>query len=642
MKKLAALVCLAAVLLALSGAGQPLNADTGAGKVWAIKETLLLPEGGRKVMDTPTRGRATYEASATSLVHSLDEPGTPASTGLWGMTSAASPPYGYTHRWLFNRLPDTLTPGNPVTITITGQFVTSGAYTGPPKSVLTLEVSLYNTRTSQQKYSFWQDSGDESRLMEVTAGAGPVTRAFTFIAPADVTDTNQLMITLKSGNTMVRRIYQAAGGAGGEGLTVEHFPPFDHFKAGTGANISLAGDVAATLKDKDGKPVKDALVAFYVEPEPLARNEPGRNLYEVFDVMPLLENKPPVRIKDETPGRKYLGWARTGADGGARINYLKSIGPRQFADALLTQRANFNDEGRVSGNIWSGVWDQKTETIIQRASAAVDIRAMARLLAITGEGRSDTTEKGKKYPGRVRVKRLISFPKFDFTPVEEGFFLMPGDIVDIDGNAAVEIAWVNGNRITARVPDKIQVGTIREPWEPEEAQIYMLSSAYDSGFQTKGSRAMARTFGFGSKKGIEFLVESIPYVGKLIKEGTEFVVEMHEEFKDLDLSETDIVTRIRIRSRVIIDNTGDGLKIYNLEGSPGIRTAAGGEMELAVGKMVAVSDKGNIGEARSFDTGQTEKEFLARGPAITRSQSSAAGGFAFNPLLAVCGGCLVR
>ncbi|MDD5038507.1 MAG: hypothetical protein PHN78_04240 [Dehalococcoidales bacterium] len=431
----------------------------------------------------------------------------------------------------------------------------------------------------------------------------------------------------------------------GDSLELDFYPPLVHFKPGTGTSIYPAGDLIATFKDKNGKGIKGKDVIFFIDKETPAVGEPGKNLFYALDYdehdlvihgLPnLLTKHIDIMYQDIDKSllkedRVYIFKAlTTDSKGEVRINLIEDsiIDPQKFSSELIHQRAVFLEEGKVSGKIYAGIYDRDTKFIVPQVAMEVEYTALAKILQITGEGRPDDTEIGKKYPGKVRVKRFITMPHFDYQPVQEGFLLMPGDVIDIDGNTAVEIAWINGSKAIARVPDKIQVGTVREPYEPPESEIILLSSAYDSGFYLKTDKISDSVLGFGTKKGIELIVESIPYVGKVLKEGGDLAIEILQGLEDVDLSESDIVTRIRIRSKVVIDNTGDELKIYNLEGSPDIETVAGDKITLPEGKTVAISDEGVIGEAESFNTEEIEKEYYSRVPAITpaKTTNSSAG-----------------
>lgn len=108
----------------------------------------------------------------------------------------------------------------------------------------------------------------------------------------------------------------------------------------------------------------------------------------------------------------------------------------------------------------------------------------------------------------------------------------------------------------------------------------------------------------------------------------DFGVDVYEFFTEAleadDFSKLRVMERIVIRSKVIIDNTGDELKVYNIEGSPIVETAAGGGVTLANGKMVAVSADGKLGSPQTFDVKAVENAFNNSG-GVPLSSSTTAG-----------------
>jgi len=396
-------------------------------------------------------------------------------------------------------------------------------------------------------------------------------------------------------------------------LTLKYYPPFESFVSTTRAEIGPVTNppigLVATLQGGAGQEI-----IFYIDPETPGPNEPGKNLNEVLNIEP---NMRPHVIKNEPKGRKYLPWTdKTDAKGEVNANLYFWIDRRKFASELLAQSRKFQENGRVSGTVWAGVYNQETQLLEPLASAPVEFTALALITSISGKGQPDDVERFKDYPGRVRVTRPLSFPILNNWPVPEGFPLMPGDIVSIDGNAAVEIVWATLERIRAEVRGEIELEDTTV--EVKHARVVMLSSAYDSGFPTTLEQTDARLFGFGVGKGIDLLVESIPYVGTLLKEGGELVAELQNnvDYKNLgkledDFSKMKATTRIRLRSKLLVDNTGNGAKIYNIEGSPDIKTAAGGEVTLTNGKMVTVSDDGQLSSPQTFDVKAIEDKFKA-------------------------------
>ncbi len=191
---------------------------------------------------------------------------------------------------------------------------------------------------------------------------------------------------------------------------------------------------------------------------------------------------------------------------------------------------------------------------------------------------------------------------------------MPGDIVDIDGITTVEIAWINGDKLSLYVPK-----TPKEPFkgmsvsqEIGKVEIILLATAYDSGFRFEGLVHDIKNaiFGVTIGKGVDALIESIPYVGRIAKLGIDYAKGIEQALRGVDLSEIDLTTKTRIRSKVLIDTTGTDLEVYNIEGSPDIQTVAGEEITLENGQAVRVTDEGFISPVETFDPEAAENEFL--------------------------------
>ena len=79
----------------------------------------------------------------------------------------------------------------------------------------------------------------------------------------------------------------------------------------------------------------------------------------------------------------------------------------------------------------------------------------------------------------------------------------------------------------------------------------------------------------------------------------------------------DLVARIRIRSTIIIDTSGDEIEIFTVEGSPDIKTATGEEITLKDKKMVTIHDDGTISDIESFEPEKALEGFSESTPAAT-------------------------
>jgi len=427
---------------------------------------------------------------------------------------------------------------------------------------------------------------------------------------------------IKFADDLAMQVYDDAWGCPVQ-LKLGHFHPFEHFKAGTGIQIEPAGELVATMKDENGNPITGRTVFFYaVDEENPGQDQPGMNLKGILRPAPLAraDGLPVLKIFN-IDERTYWDSAVTDKNGEAKVNYLLQnlIDPEAFAAALLAQTVIHNiggsNDGKIGGTIRAVTVNPETHAIEKQASFDIEFRHLAQILAITGEGKPDDTTEGSKYSGRVRVKRGVAFPQFDYTPVDEGFLLMPGDIIDIDGNTAVEIAWINGDKAIAQVPGEIKFKDTELP--VTHARVLLQSSAFESEFYTGPERLSVKFWGVSIGKGIWFTIKKIPYLG----EAVEFGVDVYQR-GEYDFGDQSITAKIRVRSEIIIDATGEETKIFNLQGSPEVKTSDGNIVALDDEEMVVVSGESVMSEVVAFDAGEISDRFYEDLPALLSSDTS--------------------
>ncbi|MBT4511290.1 MAG: hypothetical protein HOC20_03650 [Chloroflexi bacterium] len=398
-------------------------------------------------------------------------------------------------------------------------------------------------------------------------------------------------------------------------ITLEHFHPFLYARPGS-FEVAPAGDLVATVKDQDGNPMKGEVVVFFVDKETPSTTVPGKNLYEVLSPVPNLENKPPGEIDGEPLERKYLGWTYTDSSGKATFNYLQhpSIDILKFSEELKGQRTviwGLDEEGgKISGTIIAGVLDPETKYITPQTRVDVEFEALAKILRIYGEGREDGWN-NTDIEGTARVKRDETNPKFPWRVVEDGFLLMPGDVINIDGGAGLEIFWINGDQAIMNIRSTIVTG---EPGHQvtsdiRNAYLTIAPNATRSKFPTAVATAIEAAAPAFVKwivgKGVDLVAFAVPKVAVLKP-----VVQYIAVSKTADpLSQIEFRDMIRIRSLLRIDNTGEGFKVYTFEGSPDVMTEKGEEATLSEGEMVEVAEDGTIGPVSSFDAEAALKEF---------------------------------
>lgn len=125
-----------------------------------------------------------------------------------------------------------------------------------------------------------------------------------------------------------------------------------------------------------------------------------------------------------------------------------------------------------------------------------------------------------------------------------------------------------------------------------------MSSAYESDFTTSIDTGGAKLMGASIEKGVELLMATVAGAeGKI----AHFVINVfrHGEFS---FEDHDIGAMIRVRSTILVDTTGDEVSIYNIEGSPDVKTVAGGE-------MTTISEEGVLGAPQTFNVQAVESDF---------------------------------
>jgi len=362
------------------------------------------------------------------------------------------------------------------------------------------------------------------------------------------------------------------------------------------------GSLVAKLVDKKGSGTSGRKVHFYVQPSGSA------TLDDVMNSLPQHEwivISGVLGIRSDT----WLGSAMTDTEGRAVINYLalNSFNAEKIGEKLLK-------DGKVEGQVRAVIVDEeelRTRQVTQieyMARADVRLDCIARMFDISGDGRSDEFKQAylKENPedkwgtGRVRVKRMLAQPTFDYAPVNAGFGIMPGDILDIDGDVEVKIGWVTGDIAIVRVPHQHQFKGSRNM--VEHVRLPILRCAYESGFQTSWERTADVLIGFSIQKGIQALID------RCVPESVKFCMDVLNAFEnEVDFSKIEEFARIRVRSRVIVDTIGEEVQVYTIEGNPDIRTIKGTEITLNSLEMVTLSADGSISDVKDFDP-ETELE----------------------------------
>lgn len=394
------------------------------------------------------------------------------------------------------------------------------------------------------------------------------------------------------------------------GITLRHYNPLEYLALTTDSSYDPrpAGNLVATVTGENGKPVKGEYVLFYVPSGSLLAS----CLNTSGDVPPF--NVSAVLGEDAV----VLGHAITDSNGVATLNYLTPsllVNAEQFSAAILHQRF-LNDNNNINGEFHVAVIDMKNSTATKTTAVSTEYNGIAKIVRITGNGRTDEFKEAylKQYPdsptwgpGKVRVKRAVALPAFDYTPVEPGFILMPGDIIDIDGDVEAEIAWVTGDRAIARVPDKVVYGDteVRTP----HSRLVLSTSSYDSGFLTTWDKIQGGIFGFSLGQGLDVL-SGIHPIATGIKKGTEFSINVYDAIKEADFTSQTLMIKIRLRSVVRVNTTGEETVIQTYEGSPDVLTVTGGTATLGEREMVSIDAAGTMSEVSVFNAKNDTPEWF--------------------------------
>lgn len=400
-------------------------------------------------------------------------------------------------------------------------------------------------------------------------------------------------------------------------LRLERYPPY--YKPGKN-DPRRAGDLVATLIDKKtSKPIPDKIVVFYVEKD---EEEKGEKLckvtrkkilsdtyYEPFSVVSL-PNVDGIRCLLRFDKNKFLWLCSTDNKGKARTNYLYSLDLELFSEELKR-----GENGKITGTIKVVVLtlenlENKQESLEDREwkidcekSVDIEISSIAKIMKISGDGVPDDPPIARQGvfsgPGQVRVFRKLNHSKFGLdTPQKEGFELMPADIINIDGDTSIEIVWINGDRGIVMVPKT--AGTNRN--------FTLASTAYDSGIHTGYEKTLSAIYSVTIEKGCNMFLDTVKgrTIGETGGKILDFVVDVIKKIGEDDNE----ATRIILKSKVIIDSAGDEIRVYNIEGSPDIKTVKGEEVTLADKEMVAIAENGSLSEVQSFDPEEVLNEFF--------------------------------
>ncbi|MCP4613057.1 MAG: hypothetical protein GY845_30560, partial [Planctomycetes bacterium] len=323
-------------------------------------------------------------------------------------------------------------------------------------------------------------------------------------------------------------------------LTFKHYHPFPLLLEKESLRMPLHGPGAliATLEDENGEGIPDKQVYFFVEP--------GSNLAECF------RSAPDDIWRTSHPDLKTVGYGYnyTDKDGTAYVNYLTSgvLNPDGLFKVLTRDG---KAEGTISAVVLKPGSDEEFE---YKQSIPVAFECIAKVVGTTGE----VMIRNREYIGNTTGEGYVN--------ATAGYSLMPADSIKINPGASVEIVWLNGNRAIAKVP-KVMLVEGSGYVETKPQKLYLLATAYDSGFKSPFDRTSEWINGVVLSEAIDFIIQKIP-LAKTIKgyaenlwAGKDKVIELMTNTDEAGLK-GNTTTRIRVHSTVLVHQTGDRTEIY--------------------------------------------------------------------------------
>ena len=213
-------------------------------------------------------------------------------------------------------------------------------------------------------------------------------------------------------------------------LTLEHYEPYYESKDG---DPRRAGDLVATLKDKNGKGVSGKTVFFSAES--------GAGLDIVLAPRIIDPMGDFARLFDHFIGSEiggsYIGHGYTNERGYVSMNYIAIL-------RLEALSGEIRDTGKnVDGKITAVVFDFKTNEIGQKASVDIELSGVAKIITIKSLNNDDPMVRvipvGSKTGNRVQV-----------LPKQLPYDLLCGDVILLDESDYIEVHWLTGTKMAMK------------------------------------------------------------------------------------------------------------------------------------------------------------------------------------------------
>ena len=385
-------------------------------------------------------------------------------------------------------------------------------------------------------------------------------------------------------------------------LTLKHYPPY--YKPGKD-DPRRAGDLVATLKDKNGKGVSGKTVFFYVEP--------GTNLKGVLENTICPPHLDWALIDYYFPDLSYFGDADTNDEGIARFNYIKY---RCIKADILSERIRDTGEN-IKGPVVAAVFNQELTAIEQEASVVVEFSGVAKITRISVYGDSHET-KGEERKIRVIKGDNESIPVYDKDYIPQGklsekakctpYHLLSGDAILLDKNDSVELIWITGEKTEIRPKPSV--------FEEEEICFAKLTiGAFDFDGQTLNkiyeciqddyfSTVTLTGLGlclacYNTPLGVSSIV--IALTGKYFEE-VPYVI-------------------MRSKSKILVDPTSSGVTFYTVEGSNELITPEGLKRNVTTGHKISVLPNGTFSQISEFERSELNEDLSYLLESIEKDES---------------------
>ena len=375
-------------------------------------------------------------------------------------------------------------------------------------------------------------------------------------------------------------------------LTLEQYPPY--YKPGKN-DPRRAGDLVATLTDKDGNGVSGKRVFFYLEH--------GTNLKGVLKNTVWYPHPDWILIEQNFSMLSYFGDAETDYDGIAIFNYIRC---RCIKKEILSERIRDTGEN-IKGPIVAGVFNEKFTTIEQDESVVVEFSGIAK---ITNISIHCLKEEALNRDGGIILKRAVNKQNELHIFVHErecqleGYNLLYGDIISLDKDDYIELLWMDGMKICIKTkPDVLKEDmvdiTIGKTGLEDQIRNDLYEIRQNSVFNTivlSGCGVAIGIYTMGASTAI------LGYTGVALG-----LAEIAFAVEGICYGEIPYIV-MRPKSKILVDPTSSGINFYTVEGSNELITPKGFKRDITTGYKVRVLPDGTFSQISGFDRSELNED----------------------------------